>query len=619
MKWHKVSIIYNGETTVIHDGSSAQSKVRIIGGKIKQAINSISTFEFSIYPNNPGYTDIHGLTTEIKVYTDEKTIFIGRVLTVSEGMNADGGIVKSVLCEDRLGWLCDTVQPYLEWDLSNGIRNRLEQILVRHNARTTAKRILLGVVTVEATNSYNYVSNWETTLETISQKLIANYGGEIQLREQNGNLYLDYLQRIGSGTDTAIELAVNLKTISSDIDETSIITRLYPLGAKLEDSENRVQINVNGNNYIQDTELMQKYGVQEGVKIWDDVTLPSNLLAKATAYMQSANKLKKQYKITALDLAQAGYEDFEIFALGNIYHIKNPIMSIDEDLRIIGIVYDIDKPYESALTFGEKFETMSGFTVNKTRSLQQDITSDNVRSYSLMDSKIDNATALITGAQGGHVILYPSEQPERILIMDTADVNTATSCLQLNKNGLGFWTKGDTNTTPLNGRYTNAWTIDGNLVASFITALTLTGQRINNGNGTFQVNANGTVIAKALQILGGSIDIETSDETTDVIRLSHNEWTIEISPLEMKLTNSTIGGNFVIQAGMAVWKWNDENKLIISSSTGNINTYTDNGKSVFYLDTNNRVLTMYNSNGDRTVFIDSEIGAVYAKSFIRIT
>jgi phage minor structural protein len=619
VKWHKVSITYNGETTVIHDGSSAQSKVRIIGGKIKQAINSISTFEFSIYPNNPGYTDIHGLTTEIKVYTDEKTIFVGRVLTVSEGMDADGGIVKSVLCEDRLGWLCDTVQPYLEWDLSNGIRNRLEQILARHNARTTSKRILLGVVTVEATNSYNYVSNWETTLETISQKLIANYGGEIQLREQNGNLYLDYLQRIGSGTDTAIELAVNLKTISSDIDETSIITRLYPLGAKLEDSENRVQINVNGNNYIQDTELMQKYGVQEGVKIWDDVTLPSNLLAKATAYMQSANKLKKQYKITALDLAQAGYEDFEIFALGNIYHIKNPIMSIDEDLRIIGIVYDIDKPYESALTFGEKFETISGFTINKTRSLQQDITSDNVRSYSLMDSKIDNATALITGAQGGHVILYPSEQPERILIMDTADVNTATSCLQLNKKGLGFWIKGDTNTTPLNGRYTNAWTIDGNLVASFITALTLTGQRINNGNGTFQVNANGTVIAKALQILGGSIDIETSDETTDVIRLSHNEWTIEISPLEMKLTNSTIGGNFVIQAGMAVWKWNDENKLIISSSTGNINTYTDNGKSVFYLDTNNRALTMYNSNGDRTVFIDSEIGAVYAKSFIRIT
>ena len=74
-------------------------------------------------------------------------------------------------------------------------------------------------------------------MDAISEQLVGKFGGEIQLRDQDGKVYIDYLEHIGHGTDTKIELAVNLKTISREIDETSVITRLYPLGAKLTDSE----------------------------------------------------------------------------------------------------------------------------------------------------------------------------------------------------------------------------------------------------------------------------------------------------------------------------------------------------------------------------------------------
>lgn len=118
--------------------------------------------------------------------------------------------------------------------------------------------------------------------------------------------------------------------------------------------------------------------------------------------------------------------------------------------------------------------------------------------------------------------------------MDTADINTCKACIQLNKNGLGFWKSSDGGSAK-DGPYTNAWTVDGNLVASFITALTLTGLKINNGSGTFSVDESGHIIAKALTMLGGNINIETSSKDNSVIKLSYKEWTLELSPLQWVL------------------------------------------------------------------------------------
>ena len=111
-------------------------------------------------------------------------------------------------------------------------------------------------------------------MDAISEQLVGKFGGEIQLRDQDGKVYIDYLEHIGHGTDTKIELAVNLKTISREVDETSVITRLYPLGAKQTDSEKRLTIgSVNGGkDYIEDSALVAKYGVISGTQTWDDVT-----------------------------------------------------------------------------------------------------------------------------------------------------------------------------------------------------------------------------------------------------------------------------------------------------------------------------------------------------------
>lgn len=614
---HTVTIKNGVEKTTIH----SDNLDRISGGKIVKAVNAVDSFTFTIYPDNAGYDKLKPLTTSVTVTDDStgKDVFIGRVLKCPDSMDEQGLICKSVTCEGRLGWLYDSVQPYVEYKMV-GIRTVLASFISKHNAQVgDDKHISVGQVTVTGENNYTYSVNWVSTMDAISEQLVGKFGGEIQLRDQDGKVYIDYLEHIGHGTDTKIELAVNLKTISREVDETSVITRLYPLGAKQTDSEKRLTIGTvnGGKDYIEDSALVAKYGVISGTQTWDDVTQASVLKTKATAYLKSANKAKKQYKITAVDLSTIDM-NFEQFELGCWYRVVNPLMGIDEDLRIIGITINLDNPEQSELTFGDKFETMTGFMTAKTKSLQTAIDDSEFRNRQVIDSKIENATKLITGAEGGHVILDPSEKPERILIMDTADINTCKSCIQLNKNGLGFWKSSDGGSAK-DGPYTNAWTIDGNLVASFITALTLTGLKINNGSGTFKVDESGNVVAnklssKSATITGGSINIQTSSQNTSAIQLSHNEWTLKVSPLEIRIDNSTIGGHIVLQAGAMSGYWNDELKFSLDTNSGNISTYTDNGKKVFTVDTNNRAMYLYNENEKTAIQCYGKTGDIMCNS-----
>ena len=65
--------------------------------------------------------------------------------------------------------------------------------------------------------------------------------------------------------------------------------------------------------------------------------------------------------------------------------------------------------------------------------------------------------------------------------------------IQINQNGIGF------STTGINGPYRNAWTIDGNLVADFITTGTMLADRIRGGTlelGGTGLARDGSIIVK---------------------------------------------------------------------------------------------------------------------------
>ena len=117
------------------------------------------------------------------------------------------------------------------------------------------------------------------------------------------------------------------------------------------------------NKYIDDIEAIEEFGVIVDSVTWDDVTQVSNLLKKGQEYLKENNRIKKKYKVTALDLSTIGL-DFDSFEVGNSYPVINPLMNINENLRIIEKTIDIYNPQSSTLGIGDKLEDIKDYQLN---------------------------------------------------------------------------------------------------------------------------------------------------------------------------------------------------------------------------------------------------------------
>ena len=220
---------------------------------------------------------------------------------------------------------------------------------------------------------YRYLG-YDKTFNTIKEKLIDRLGGELRVRYEDGIRYLDYVQAIGELKETEIVLSKNLITLEQERDPSEIITRLIPLGEKLEDSEARLTIeSINdGLNYIDDVEAIEEFGIIADSVSFDNVTIVENLLSKGKAYLKENNRIKKKHKIDALDLSIIGL-DIDSFNIGNAHRVVNPVMGIDEELRIIEKTLDINSPQSSSFTVGDKFEDIKDYqldTINTAKEVK---------------------------------------------------------------------------------------------------------------------------------------------------------------------------------------------------------------------------------------------------------
>lgn len=365
---YQVTIKNENEEVIINSISTDIESPRLISGSINHGINTIDNFTFKIANNNIGYNKLNALTTLVEVLNikNNNLEFKGRVLLPVESMDSNGIFLKNVTCESELGYLMDSSTVYGDYH-NISVRDFLKVIIDNHNSQVDEeKKFEVGNVTVVDNNDslYRYLG-YVKTFEAIKDKLIDRLGGELQIRYENGIRYLDYLESIGEVKSTEIRLAKNLQSIELEKDPTSIISRLLPLGNKLEDSEERLTIESvnNGNKYIDDIEAIEEFGVIVDSVTWDDVTQVSNLLKKGQEYLKENNRIKKKYKVTALDLSTIGL-DFDSFEVGNSYPVINPLMNINENLRIIEKTIDIYNPQSSTLGIGDKLEDIKDYQLN---------------------------------------------------------------------------------------------------------------------------------------------------------------------------------------------------------------------------------------------------------------
>lgn len=393
-----VKLINGINETIIHGNIE-----KITNGKIKEEINAIPSFSFSIYPNNAGYQLLTPFYTKVEVY-DEKhqhIAFDGRVLVVEPSMDSSGLILKRVTCEGKLAYLNDTIQEYCvpkNWTT----KGLLQQILKVHNARVDVSKVInLGNVQAVDANDNIYVGiQYDSSWKTLVEKLVKKSGGEFQFRNVNGTLYLDYLKQIGEEKSTSIVLAKNMQSITQKIDSSSLITRLYPYGAKIKakdesgnekETEERLSISsVNGGKpYVEDAEYLSRYGVVETTQFWDDVNSLEILKSKGVAWLKENNRITVSYEIDAFDLSLIDVDSDEL-TVGNIYPVRNELLDIDEKLRVISRTIDVIEPHKTTLEFGSKKQTLTNMQTSINQYVVETVEKNVKANAEITQSNIDN-------------------------------------------------------------------------------------------------------------------------------------------------------------------------------------------------------------------------------------
>lgn len=148
---YKVSIVNGDDEIIINEVSTNKYAPRILG-TVKLGINTIDSFTFKIFFDNPGYDKIKPYATIVKVYNNlkNKYEFIGRPITPSKQMESSGVFYKEYICESVKGFMYDSMQKYKEWHNVTP-RAYLEYLVEYHNNQVEDdyKKFRVGAVTVK--------------------------------------------------------------------------------------------------------------------------------------------------------------------------------------------------------------------------------------------------------------------------------------------------------------------------------------------------------------------------------------------------------------------------------------------------------------------------------------
>ena len=330
--------------------------------KLDLEVGKAGSFTFKIYPTNIGYNYFQKFKSYVSLYREDRLIFSGRVLEEKKGFSNE----KTIICEGLLAMLNDSIiRPF---SFQGTITEFLTMLINNHNSQVSEdKQFTLGTVTVTDPNNYIARSRegYNSTM-ALFDDTVSTLGGYFVVRPENGVLYIDYLEDFTAESGQEVNFGENLLDITKESSGTELITALIPLGAESEETQEdgtviRRKLTIesvnDGNDYLTNTEAIEKYGFILGTHEWNDVTRPENLKTKGEAYLAQAVMEKTTINISAVDMAKAG-ADIDSFLAGEYVNIKSSVHSIDAKMLIKKQSLNLLNPSQNKLTVGD---TVAGY------------------------------------------------------------------------------------------------------------------------------------------------------------------------------------------------------------------------------------------------------------------
>lgn len=293
----------------------------------------------------------------------------------------------------------------------------------------------------------------------------------------------------GSDNGVSIRFGKNLLDLVAELDASDVVTACVPYytasdGTCVYGSKVKSSAWSSVNDLVTVMDMKEYFTAPEGAaENWTPTTAAMeetalSLMEQRLVY-QATQHLKVDFALLSQSKEYAHLAALERVNLCDYVTVDHPGMGIDVKVKVIKTVWDVLADRYDSIELGEPTARLSETLfkdLNDALKGVQNALDDKV-SKTHMDIAIENATNLLTGGTGGHVVIGRNAdgEPNEIFIMNTADQSTATSVIRINMNGIGF------SSTGINGPFRSAWTIDGHFVADFIDSGTLTGSIIKAG------------------------------------------------------------------------------------------------------------------------------------------
>ena len=343
----------------------------LLGLRTTTALNKGGTAEIVMPPGHPGYSALISYRTVVEIYRDDVLRFRGRALQYADEWTNQ----RTWTCEGELCFFQDAVsRPYLYQDTPEAIFTALVQ---EYNSQVDPfKQFKVGAVTVTDDNDYVRLESEsaEQVLDTLN-KLQERCGGYFYFStDEDGARVINWYAELNNRSGQAIEFGENLLDFARNGANPDLLTGVIPYGAK--DAETGVRVDITSVNndldYIVDEAAVAIRGTILKPVIWDDVTLPENLLVKAEAYLREHRQIVTSLQLSAVDLSYLD-KNIDSYQVGDIIRVKSKPHAVDEDFQLMERSEDWLVPDASTISLGKETRSLTDADVAGDKQSQSDL------------------------------------------------------------------------------------------------------------------------------------------------------------------------------------------------------------------------------------------------------
>lgn len=322
----------------------------------------------------------------------------------------------------------------------------------------------------DMTASGDFTVKAPASVRSLLETVLEVYGGEYKYDKYTVRLY----QQRGVNRGVTIRYGKNLTDLKQDENCSNVYTGVYAYysdGNGIVETSPKVTPAPGTYDYTRVLPLDLKAEFKEA-------PTAEALRAAAEQYMSDHNIGVPEVSLNVSFVQLEQTQEYKDLALLERVELCDTVTVIFERLgvnataQVTSTVYNVLIDAYDSVTIGNVRKNVAMTIAEQAQEIAKgpDLTA--------LQAAVIEATELITGNQGGYVVIHSStggKTPDEILIMDQPDIESAVQVWRWNKSGLGYSSSG------YNGPYGLAMTIDGKINADFITTGGMDAARITAG------------------------------------------------------------------------------------------------------------------------------------------